>query len=703
MLLSLAGVLNNAALWLRTATGDLLAAKVAMDNSSKLRLTVYSKRLGKSEQTLPGLPCVIGRSSGCDVFIDDPSVSSRHALLSQDDSGELLVKDLGSTNGVAVDGVKREQMVLTPPAELILGNVSVVISAAAQAAETTHAAATTSRGPLPTLAPSPNAKCYYRRAGKEVGPFTWEQLRELAATGSLRGKDLVWTGKSENWLPAELVDGLFEVDRPKPSDTQPRTETPKTATAPHRRKDSTRGDIICPHCWHKFDIEDFLYIARHQDLIGDSVLGPEAQQRFLPSKFTPEGHAVDSAGLSCPDMACPRCHLRLPRAAAEMPPLFASIVGAPASGKSYFLTAMMWELRNTLARNFAMAFTDTDAITNQIINDFEEELFLSSDLDELVALRKTELQGELYDQVILDGMVTNLLKPFMFSITPAEHHPDYENVRDRISRTLVLYDNAGEHFEPGMDSVDNPTTRHLIYSDTIFFLFDPTKDVRFRKRCVGRDDPQLSRGSRVQRQEVLLTEMTNRIEKYSGKRRRSKSNKRLIIIVPKCDIWLDLLGYELPQMPWKWDPEYRTCALDMECIMSASYSVRALLEDVCPELVASAESFTDEVLFLPNSALGCSPELNENTGILGVRPRNLNPFWIPVPMLYLFYRQGLTPVLRQELLPRRELTPIDYSVSGETVFVTLPGQEIPLQVPTFYCGYRLRCPRTGKWFQMPTL
>jgi hypothetical protein len=32
----------------------------------------------------------------------------------------------------------------------------------------------------------------------------------------------------------------------------------------------------------------------------------------------------------------------------EMEPLFLSILGAPASGKSYFLTAMTWQLRQAL-------------------------------------------------------------------------------------------------------------------------------------------------------------------------------------------------------------------------------------------------------------------------------------------------------------------------------------------------------------------
>lgn len=606
-----------------------------MKNESELKLKIHSKLVGDWEQIIPALPCVIGRGATCGVSIDDPSMSHRHAMLTESDTGELLIRDLDSTNGVLVNNKPAKEQILNLPAKVILGYVVINISAVNSEREP----ATTSKAE--TTAPS----------SREVTDYSGQKAAEHK--------------------------------RKEPS--------------PSRSK---RKEIICPHCWHKFSLEDFLFITRHHDLIGDTVLGPDAQQRFLPSKFTPEGHAVDSAGLICPDMACPRCHLRIPRSAAEMPPLFVSIVGAPASGKSYFLTAMMWELRNTLAQKFAMSFTDTDAVSNQILNDFEEDLFLNSDPDQMTALRKTELQGDLYNSVLLDGMPVNLLKPFMFSVTPTEHHPDYENARQRIFQTLVLYDNAGEHFEPGMDSVDNPTTHHLVVSDTIFFLFDPTKDARFRKRCYGQNDPQLGKDSRVQRQEVILTEMKNRIDKYTGRKGSRKLQKNMVVVIPKCDIWLDLLGYDIPESPWSWDPERRTYALDIDCIMSTSFSVRCLLEEICPELVSGTDACSDDLVFLPNSALGCSPEIDENTGMLGVRPRDINPFWIQVPMLYLFYRHGLIPVLSTEKLPHRDLTEVETTSAGDVVFVDIPGESIPLQVPKSYIGYRLRSPRTGQWFKI---
>ena len=47
---------------------------------------------------------VIGRDPGCDLVLDDSEASRRHAEISLDDSGLVTVHDLGSTNGVAVEG-----------------------------------------------------------------------------------------------------------------------------------------------------------------------------------------------------------------------------------------------------------------------------------------------------------------------------------------------------------------------------------------------------------------------------------------------------------------------------------------------------------------------------------------------------------------------------------------------------------------------
>ncbi len=125
---------------------------------------------------------------------------------------------------------------------------------------------------------------------------------------------------------------------------------------------------ICPHCWHAFSPEEILWVSRHPDLLGDLRLGGEQQQRFLPTRFTIEGDAIDSEGFTCNSIACPRCHLNLPRALTEMPPLFSSILGAPGSGKSYFLAAMTWALRQQLPKLFKVSLTDVEPTAHINLN-----------------------------------------------------------------------------------------------------------------------------------------------------------------------------------------------------------------------------------------------------------------------------------------------------------------------------------------------
>ena len=70
-----------------------------------------------------------------------------------------------------------------------------------------------------------------------------------------------------------------------------------------------RSRITCPHCWNEFAPEESLWISEHPDLIGDTRLGPEYAIRFLPSRFTAEGDAIDSEGQRTSRLACPACHL----------------------------------------------------------------------------------------------------------------------------------------------------------------------------------------------------------------------------------------------------------------------------------------------------------------------------------------------------------------------------------------------------------
>lgn len=65
-------------------------------------------------------PIVIGRLPECGVVLSDTNVSRRHAQVAMDD-GEIMVSDLGSTNGTFVNGRRVTRAAIRPGDELSIG------------------------------------------------------------------------------------------------------------------------------------------------------------------------------------------------------------------------------------------------------------------------------------------------------------------------------------------------------------------------------------------------------------------------------------------------------------------------------------------------------------------------------------------------------------------------------------------------------
>lgn len=68
---------------------------------------------------------VIGRGTDTDLRVDDPGMSRHHAELRRS-GGDVVVADLGSTNGVVVDGERVEQARLRDGARVTLGSTTLV-------------------------------------------------------------------------------------------------------------------------------------------------------------------------------------------------------------------------------------------------------------------------------------------------------------------------------------------------------------------------------------------------------------------------------------------------------------------------------------------------------------------------------------------------------------------------------------------------
>lgn len=84
------------------------------------------------EVVLEGGVAVVGRDPSCDLVINDPKCSRRHAVVEAGPDG-LVIRDTGSANGIAVNGVKTERSLLRPGDVFRIGDVDVAVLAADEA------------------------------------------------------------------------------------------------------------------------------------------------------------------------------------------------------------------------------------------------------------------------------------------------------------------------------------------------------------------------------------------------------------------------------------------------------------------------------------------------------------------------------------------------------------------------------------------
>lgn len=423
-----------------------------------------------------------------------------------------------------------------------------------------------------------------------------------------------------------------------------------------RRREATPllMQTTCPHCWHKFSPVESLWVSVHADLRGDPRLGPDQPRRFLPSRFTPAGFALDAKGRDCRELACPNCHLAFPRTVLELPPWFISILGTPSCGKSFYLAALSWEMRRLMPSQFGMSFGDTDAAANQVLIDYEQQLFCNTRPHDLVSLgdliRKTEEQGDMYDTVLMGEESVSYPRPIMFTLRPKENHWKSKEA-DRFARVLCIYDNAGESFLPGKDSFSNPVTRHLASSSALLFLFDPTQHAPFRQK-LQRANLSLASGSRGRagRQDLVLIEAATRIRRLLNMGDADKHSRPLIVVVTKKDLWAPLLPKDSGANREFVQTRAGITALNLDWIEEQSRQVRQLLMETTPEMVEAAENFAQEVTYVGVSALGALPKQLGDTELWGIQPDAIRPEGVTIPLLLALHLRlpGVIPVATRQ-------------------------------------------------------
>ncbi|MDR2863418.1 MAG: hypothetical protein LBV54_06055 [Puniceicoccales bacterium] len=386
-----------------------------------------------------------------------------------------------------------------------------------------------------------------------------------------------------------------------------------------------RGRFLCPACWLRFDAGDALAIATHESLRSDPVLGADIMLRFNPTRFNDFGQAVDPMGLPATELACPHCRRQLPPGYLDLPHQIISLIGAPSSGKSYFLAVLTRMLQERLSRDFNLVFKDGDPTGNMLLNQMRTKLFSGATPEECV-LGKTAMEGATYERLPRFGRWVALPRPFIYVLSDEHTRPPHNSA-------VIFYDNAGEHFEPGHSIDDSPGALHVVRSSGIFFLYDPTSSVQFRKELTDVPDPQLRQHGRADQQDTILAEMEVRVKKMLGLAPGEKIPIPIAVLVGKCDVWAKLLDARALPRP------ISNGKLDSALIDANSALVRGLLDRLCPGLVAHAESLSESVRYFAVSSLGHSPSALEggpNAGLLAPDPEKLEPIGIEIPAYWLF-------------------------------------------------------------------
>lgn len=449
------------------------------------------------------------------------------------------------------------------------------------------------------------------------------------------------------------------------------------------------GNVICPHCWQRFNSEQLIYIASHPALIGDKVLGPTAMKRFAPTKFNALGQALDEMGLACTDVACPRCRLKIPLTVIDEKNFYFSLVGAPSSGKSYYLATLLNILRKSFTNDFACTFLDVDPEMNRVLDSYEETIFHASRRSEVAVLPKTQQTGDDFVNVVeLDNIPVHLPKPFVYELKYLSSSEAREDCN------IIFYDNAGEQFEPGADNMSNPGTRHLACSDGIIFIFDPLNDALMREKC-NPAEPQLQTDAHVYEQSKLMSEMIARIRRHCNLGANEKCSIPLVIAPGKLDAWKDILNIPLENMEMLERIPGKLSALwKKNTVMDVSFAVREIMLEYVPELVNMAEGFFDNVIFVPFSSFGCLAS-SSNSGQLGVIPEKVKPIWAAEPFFTLLAENDLI-----DTAPLPSATDsLDVKLVDNYILFNHPLNGRPVRLPGNYAGTVLNI--AGKSYQLP--
>lgn len=70
---------------------------------------------------------IVGRDQSCDVFVPDPHISRKHLSIDVVGDGTITIIDLGSTNGMIINGERVPSAILQPGESFTVGQTTFLV------------------------------------------------------------------------------------------------------------------------------------------------------------------------------------------------------------------------------------------------------------------------------------------------------------------------------------------------------------------------------------------------------------------------------------------------------------------------------------------------------------------------------------------------------------------------------------------------
>jgi transcriptional regulator with GAF, ATPase, and Fis domain len=177
----------------------------------KPRLVALSGPLKESTFALPAGEVSVGRDPQNLLCIDDPSVSRRHCIFSQDDSG-IKVRDLESRNGTQVNGTSVQEQILKDRDQVSIGDSSFLfLTVEEPVEENQYAVEFHDEEPAQTISRIRPEDVLYLQPERILSelPATWRLARNLNAL--LKISRVVHSISELNELQSQILTHIFAV------------------------------------------------------------------------------------------------------------------------------------------------------------------------------------------------------------------------------------------------------------------------------------------------------------------------------------------------------------------------------------------------------------------------------------------------------------------------------------------------------------